>query len=130
VLFSVVVSGEPEPTVSWYHNGDEVPPENIVAINPCNCLSIHCIEQEHSGRYSMCASNSGGKVTEEFNLKVRKRHSQKELHRINSIRQQEEQRRAEQLEMNTQELHHGAQSFDETVLNELHVELTTNTHSV
>ena len=71
VLFSVAVSGEPEPEISWYHNGTKLGPENDLIVPPYNCLSIACTELSHSGVYRMYARNSGGTARDEFRLKVR-----------------------------------------------------------
>ena len=107
VLFSVVVSGDPEPAISWYHNGNPIDSDKIVIINPYNCLSINSIEPKDGGVYRMYARNSGGSVMDEFKLKVRHRHSEKDLVRMKSFREWGEQMAAEQYEMHMKELHHG-----------------------
>ena len=71
VLFSVAVSGDPEPEISWYHNGTKLGPENDTIILPYNCLSIASTKLSHSGVYRMYARNSGGTARDEFRLKVR-----------------------------------------------------------
>lgn len=107
VLFSVAVSGDPEPAISWYHNGKTINSDKIVVIHPYNCLSINSVEHEDGGVYKMYATNSGGSAMNEFKLKVRKRHSEKDLNRIQSFRERDEKMAAESYEMHMMELHHG-----------------------
>ena len=71
VLFSVAVSGEPQPEITWYHNGDKLGSDHDILIPPYNCLSIKRTELTHSGVYRMYARNSGGTARDEFRLKVR-----------------------------------------------------------
>lgn len=121
VLFSVVASGDPEPTISWYHNGNQLGPDNVVVINPYNCLSIDSMECEHSGVYRMYARNSGGTAMAEFKLKVHdKPPLQKERYGVQSSHERELELIAmERYSVNTQELHHGMQDqhlcLDETM---------------
>lgn len=107
VLFSVAVSGDPEPAISWYHNGKPIDSDKIVVVHPYNCLSINSVEHEDGGVYKMYATNSEGSAINAFKLKVRKRHSEKDLNRIQSFRERDEKMAAENYEMHMMELHHG-----------------------
>lgn len=71
VLFSVVVGGDPEPTIAWYHNGKKLGPDRVMVVLPYNCLSIESTELSDSGMYRMYARNNGGTAMSEFMLKVK-----------------------------------------------------------
>ena len=70
VLFSVIVCGEPEPNIAWYHNGKKIKPENAVLIHPYHCLSIPRVELYHSGVYRLYANNSAGTAMSQFTMTV------------------------------------------------------------
>lgn len=136
VLFSVVVSGDPEPTISWYHNGNQLGSKNVVIINPYNCLSIDSMDHRDGGVYRMYARNSGGTAMDEFKLRVHDRSPlNRERYGVGSSHERElELCAAERYSLNTRELHHGLysqqMSFDENNMDELQTELSTNMHSV
>ena len=73
-----MVSGDPEPSIAWYHNGNKLGAENAVLIHPYNCLSISSVEMKHSGVYRLFARNSGGTAMSEFTMRVRPTEQEKE----------------------------------------------------
>lgn len=71
MVLSVAVSGDPEPAVMWYHEGNKLGPEHAREIPPYHCLQINITDYMHSGIYRMYARNSGGTAMSEFQLLVR-----------------------------------------------------------
>ena len=71
VIFKTVVSGNPEPTLIWYHKGIELKSDYAVEIQPSGVLSIVSAELKHSGVYKLQARNSSGTAEREVELTVR-----------------------------------------------------------
>ena len=58
VYFKIKVSGEPQPTVTWYHNGEPVRANYAREIETDRSLAIPSTEVKHSGVYKAVAANS------------------------------------------------------------------------
>ena len=71
VIFKTVVSGNPEPTLTWYHEGIELKSDYAVEIQPSGVLSIVSDELKHSGVYKLQARNPSGVAEREVKLTMR-----------------------------------------------------------
>ena len=60
VCFKIKVSGEPQPTVTWYHDGDPVRADYAREIESDGSLAIPSAELKHSGVYKTVAANQYG----------------------------------------------------------------------
>ena len=69
--FKIAVSGNPEPTLTWYHEGIELKSDYAVEIQLSGVLSIMSAELKHSGVYKLQARNSSGTAEREVKLTVR-----------------------------------------------------------
>ena len=72
VYFKIKVSGEPQPTVTWYHDGEPVKADYAHEIEADGSLAILSTELKHSGVYKAVATNQHGSEEREANLTVRK----------------------------------------------------------
>ena len=70
MFFKVVVSGKPEPTLTWYHNKKELTPNYSQEIEKDGSLSIPSTELKHGGIYRLVARNSVGSAEREVKLSV------------------------------------------------------------
>ena len=70
MFFKVVVSGKPEPTLTWYHDEKELTPNYSQEIERDGCLSIPSSELKHGGIYRLLARNSLGSAEQEVKLSV------------------------------------------------------------
>ena len=70
VLFQVKVSGTPQPTLTWYHNGDEVEVDYSRELAEDGSLTLPSVEARHTGTYKMVAQNSAGRKEKEVKLIV------------------------------------------------------------
>ena len=71
VIFKIAVSGNPEPTLTWYHKGIELKSDYAVEIQPSGVLSIVSAELKHSGVYKLQARNPSGTAEREVKLIVK-----------------------------------------------------------
>ena len=71
VIFKTVVSGNPEPTLTWYHEGIELKSDYAVEIQPSGVLSIVSAELKHNGVYKLQARNPSGVAEREVKLTMR-----------------------------------------------------------
>ena len=62
VVFSVKVSGAPQPKITWYHNGEEVVADYAKELAADGSLTIFSAELKHSGVYQLVATNMAGSV--------------------------------------------------------------------
>ena len=62
VYFRIKVSGEPQPTVTWYHDGEPVRADYAREIESDGSLTIPSTELKHSGVYKAVAANSHGSM--------------------------------------------------------------------
>ena len=70
MFFKVVVSGKPEPTLTWYHNEEELTPNYSQEIEKDSSLSLPRTELKHGGTYRLVARNSLGSAEQEVKLSV------------------------------------------------------------
>ena len=70
MYFRIKVSGEPQPTVTWYHNGEPVRADYAREIESDGSLTIPSTELKHSGVYKAVAANSHGFGEREIKLMV------------------------------------------------------------
>ena len=78
VVFKVVVRGNPQPSLTWYHNNTPLMPDYALDIQQDGSLSISSSELKHSGVYRLLARNCTA-------------HAEKEV-RLTVIQEEEEQR--------------------------------------
>ena len=72
LYFKIEVSGEPQPTVTWYHDGEPVREDYACEIESDGSLTIPSTELKHSGVYKAVAANEYGFEEREVTLAVRK----------------------------------------------------------
>ena len=72
LYFKIEVSGEPQPTVTWYHDGEPVREDYACEIESDGSLTIPSTELKHSGVYKAVAANEYGSEEREVTLAVRK----------------------------------------------------------
>ena len=70
VYFKFKVSGEPWPTVTWYHNGEPIKADYAREIEADGSLAIPSAELKHSGVYKAVATNQHGSEEREVKLTV------------------------------------------------------------
>ena len=72
VCFKIKVSGEPQPTVAWYHDGEPVRADYACKIEADGSLAIPSTELQHSGVYTAVVTNQHGFEEREVKLAVGK----------------------------------------------------------
>ena len=70
MYFKVKVSGVPQPTVTWYHNGEPVKADYAREIESDGSLAIPSTELKHSGVYKAVVANQHGSEEREVKLTV------------------------------------------------------------
>lgn len=70
VVFHPKVSGNPEPTVAWYHDGSMITPDYSIELDDKGKLTIVSVEQKHAGVYRYTVSNNLGSVQGQVSLFV------------------------------------------------------------
>ena len=70
VSFKVAVRGDPEPTLTWYHEGKELTSDYSLEIQPDGTLVIASAELRHNGVYKLSARNNSGIAERELSLTV------------------------------------------------------------
>ena len=70
MYFKIKVSGEPRPTVTWYHDREPVKADYAHEIESDGCLAIPSAELKHSGIYKAVATNQHGSDERELKLMV------------------------------------------------------------
>ena len=71
VYFKVKVSGEPlKPTVTWYHDEEQVRADYAHEIEVDGSLCIACTELKHSGVYKSVVANQYGSEERKVRLRV------------------------------------------------------------
>ena len=70
VSFKVAVRGDPEPTLTWYHDGNELISDYSLEIQPDGTLVIASAELRHNGVYKLLARNSSGATERELSLTI------------------------------------------------------------
>ena len=72
VELRVQVVGQPEPKLTWYHDGEEVVTSYSTDLGLDGSLTIPCSEHSHSGVYQLVALNNSGRAERQLKLVVRK----------------------------------------------------------
>ena len=70
VYFKIKVSGVPQPTVTWYHDGEPVRADYAREIEADGSLAIPSTELKHSGVYKAVVANQHGSEEREVKLMV------------------------------------------------------------
>ena len=70
MCFKLKVSGEPQPKVTWYHDGEPVKADYASDIESDGSLAIPSAELKHSGVYKAVATNQHGSEERELKLMV------------------------------------------------------------
>ena len=70
VYFKIKVSGVPQPTVTWYHDGEPVKGDYAREIEKDGSLAIPSTELKHSGVYKAVVANEHGSEEREVKLTV------------------------------------------------------------
>ncbi len=70
VYFKIKVSGEPQPSVTWYHDGGTVRADYAHEIESGGNLAIPSTELKHSGVYKAVVANQYGSEEREVKLIV------------------------------------------------------------
>jgi hypothetical protein len=70
VYFRIKVSGDPLPTVTWYHDREPVRTDYARDIESDGSLNIPSTELKHSGVYKAVAANTHGSKEREIKLMV------------------------------------------------------------
>ena len=70
VVFQPRVSGNPEPTIAWYHDGAMVTSDYSLELDERGKLTIVSVELKHAGVYRYTVSNNLGSVQGQVSLFV------------------------------------------------------------
>ena len=73
VTLDVKVSGNPPPSITWFHGERKVEGDNTVTLTENHSLFFRCLDVTHAGTYTFMASNSAGGVPGEVELVVNPR---------------------------------------------------------
>ena len=71
VLFKVKVTGDPQPKLKWFHDGEELAEDYSTELADDGSLVIPCAETKHSGAYKLVAVSWAGRCEREVKLYVR-----------------------------------------------------------
>ena len=69
----VQVVGQPEPKLTWYHDGEEVVTSYSTDMGLDGSLTIPCSEHSHSGVYQLVALNNSGRAAKQCKVFVRRK---------------------------------------------------------
>ena len=70
IIFHPKVSGDPEPTIAWYHDGSMVMSDYSLELGDKGRLTIISVELKHAGVYRYTVSNNLGSVQGQVSLFV------------------------------------------------------------
>ena len=70
MVFKVVVSGKPEPTLVWYHNDEQITNDYSREVLDDGSLNLPSLELKQGGVYKMVARNSTVSVEQSVKLTV------------------------------------------------------------
>ena len=70
VTLQVRVTGDPTPTLTWYHDGQEVAADYSIVINDDGSLFIPSSEPKQTGNYRLMVQNKVGKAEKYLHLGV------------------------------------------------------------
>ena len=65
------MAGDPQPTLKWFHDGEEVVEDYSTELADDGSLIIPCAETKHSGAYQLVAVSWAGRCEREVKLYVR-----------------------------------------------------------
>lgn len=68
IIMYVSVHGNPPPTLSWYHNDQNIYNDSTIEISEDGTLSIPSMEARHIGDYRLVATNEHGSCEMEMEL--------------------------------------------------------------
>ena len=71
IVFKVMVRGNPQPSLTWYHQDAQLTSDYSMELQEDGSLLIASTELKHSGVYRLSAKNSKGSVEREVTLTVR-----------------------------------------------------------
>ena len=70
MCFRVKVRGDPDPSLTWYHNGHEVEADYAIELGEDGSLTIASSELKHTGSYQLVVANNTGSIKREVKLCV------------------------------------------------------------
>ena len=70
VALQVSVTGDPTPTLTWYHNGQEVVADYSTELREDGSLFIPSSELRQTGNYCLVAENQAGKADQSVKVQV------------------------------------------------------------
>ena len=70
VSFTCVVEGIPTPTITWYHNAEQLSAGGVISIRG-NTLTISSLAFRHTGMFQCLASNMVGSIQRSWAVQVR-----------------------------------------------------------
>lgn len=68
VIMYATVHGNPLPTLTWYHNNQNIYNDSTIDISEDGTLSIPSMEAKHIGEYKLRATNEHGSCESEMEL--------------------------------------------------------------
>ena len=66
----MVVSGKPNPSITWFFDGDKLTSDYAIEIQGDGSISIPTVELKHGGIYKMEAKNAAGSAVKQVQLTV------------------------------------------------------------
>ena len=66
----MVVSGKPNPSITWFIDGDKLTSDYAIEIQGDGSISIPTVELKHGGIYKMEAKNAAGSAVKQVQLIV------------------------------------------------------------
>ena len=72
MYFKMEVSGEPQPTVTWYHDGELIIADYAHEIDADGSLAIPSAELKYSGTYKAVVANQHGSEERDVRLTINK----------------------------------------------------------
>ena len=72
VVFRIKVTGFPQPSMTWYHNGEEVVADYSQKLAADGSLIMPSADPKHSGVYQLVVINEAGSEERSVNLFVKK----------------------------------------------------------
>ena len=85
VVFSVRVTGTPDPKLIWYHDGVAVTPDYSRELGEDGTLTMPSAETKHGGVYQLVAHNPGGRAERQVRLSVRKEEEEEDRQTVSNV---------------------------------------------
>ena len=80
------ISGNPDPAITWLHNGQSVVSDGTIVIRDDGTLAIPSLELKHSGTYCVVATNANGSMCRELSLSIEEDEDQENIvHKSRSL---------------------------------------------